>query len=175
MVARSNELRASLRNPRLGEVEKKKMVMEFVLEFSQLFLSEAAKDFGKDVLLTINDSNYAQLTRNLEAAGEIANAIGWITGFYKFAENWAESYGRAQSGELDSVEAFTAEVTALSFNTAKDLSASMVLTLTTPAKYVIPGSENDRETFRQVMSHDVTRQDVRALVDWIIGKVSGGR
>jgi len=146
-----------------SDTEKKEEFLDFMMRFTSE-LAEMAQNLSQDefgdAFVTLLNNQHMQVTVDLNQVDYLFSQLNLIKDYVTFADNWDESMVRAESGEIDSLEDYFGEVTALSFNSAKDLAAGTVIFFTLPLTWVSSDFKESAETFEQVMAFDVDKDMV---------------
>ena len=156
--------------------EQKKELVSFIQSFTSEFVS-IMKNINTDkfgeAIVTLFNSEYMQVTVDLNQVDYFLSGLGLITDFKTFTDNWAESYLRAEAGELDSIEDFSAEVTALALNSAGDLAVGTVKFVTSPLRWTNKGFAEDFHVFNELLnSFEVNKDMVLNFASNVNDKIS---
>lgn len=169
LVTAAKKLKSFFDDTNVKDAEKKKAFIDFMLSYGGTFASAGAEGIGADAIMVLFDNKYANITLNFKGLDSFFSSVGMVVDFFTFFEHYKGSYQQAKSGALDSLEDYTAEVTALAFNSAKDLSVSTISTMTKPIGWIFPSFNKDRAAFEEYLSTDVERQDILDFTNWILG------
>ena len=169
LIEAARKLKSLFDNVHIKDADKKKAFMDFMRTYGGTFTSLGAEGIGADAVMVLFDNKYTNITFDIKGLDSVFSTVGFVFDFFTFLKHYKGSYQQAKSGALNSLEDFTAEVTALAFNSAKDLSVSTISTMTKPIGWIFPSFNKDRAAFEEYLSTNMERQDVLDFINLVLG------